>query len=126
MRLTRPFQISARLLPALKIGDTWLSWSWADYRFYLDTPTFKEEITDFRAGAGSGTQEVFACILGFMEAAAESRHYREFFKKSDEIDSDSNETLFPPYIVDWIMDHENDIEVLSSDLEQMDLIEEAA
>jgi hypothetical protein len=122
MRLTHPFQISARLLPALRIGDrSWLSWSWADYRFYLDTPGFEYEITDFRAGPGSGTQEVFESILAFMEAAAESREYR--IRTGTEAE---NEDLFPPHIVDWIMDNKSEIEMLRYDLEEkMDLIEEA-
>lgn len=126
MRLTHPFQISARLLPALRIGErSWVSWSWADYCFYLDTPGFEYEITDFRAGPGSGTQEVFESILGFMEAAAESREHRLFTKR--EQDEDSNENLFPPHIMDWIMDNKSEIEMLRYDLEnQMGLIEEAA
>lgn len=126
MRLKYPFQISARLLPALRIGErSWLSWSWADYRFYLDTPDFEYEITDFRPGAGSGVQDIFAAILSFMGAAAESRHYREFVRRSDEIDPDSNEDLFPPHIVDWIMDNRSDIDCLGIDLEECpELIEE--
>lgn len=119
MRLTHPFAISARLLPALKIGEAWLSWSWDDYCFYLDTPAFEYEITDFRPGPGSGTQEVFEGIFSFMQAALESRRYR--IRTGTDFE---NEDLFPPHIVDWIEEHSSDIEYLQCTLEETDLIEE--
>lgn len=120
MILHDPFIITARLLPGLRIGDGYLS---ADGQvFILDTPGFEYEILGFRPGLGDrDMQSWFSSILIFMGAAAESRQYRE--RTGGEIDEDSNEGLFPPHVVDWIVDNLSDIE--SFDLEEgpQDLIE---
>ena len=131
MRLTHPLMISARLLPALRFGDatsgfSYLSWSWSDYCFYLDTPTFEYVIDDFRPGACADTQQCFASIFSFMDAAAESRGNRER-RGGSVIGLDSNENLFSPHIVDWIIDNGSEISCLAFDLEEgPQLIEEAA
>lgn len=75
MILKSPFAISARLLPALRIGDAWLSWDGGV--FFLDRPDSEYVIDDFHPGAIADVQECFAAILSFMSAAAESRQYRE-------------------------------------------------
>ena len=116
MILTEPFRISARLLPALKINDTWLSWD--DGEFVLDFHDGTEYvIDDFHGGIG-GLQDYFEAILSFMSAAAESRQYRERTGRHGE-----NEDLFPPHIVDWIVDNLDEIECLQCDLtENLELI----
>ena len=118
MKLHPPFAISARLLPALKIGDAWLSWDGS--LFFLDTPEFEFVIDDFRPGPVADTQECFRAILSFMDAAAESRAYRDHC--GGEIDPDGNETLFPPHIVDWIMDNLCEIQMLECEIEEGELI----
>ena len=117
MILHEPFKISARLLPALKINDTWMSLD--DGEFILDFPDGTEYvINDFHGGRG-GLQDYFEAILSFMGAAAESRQYRERTGMEGE-----NEDLFPPHIVDWIVDNVDEIGCLQFDLsENVELIE---
>ena len=117
MTLHPPFIISARLLPALKIGESYLSWDGDD--FFIDAPDFQYVIDDFRPGAGADTQECFHAILDFLAAAVESRQYRERTGRTGE-----NEDLFPAHIVDWAVDHSSEIECLTCDLEENSLIEE--
>ena len=111
MLIHPPFAISARLLPALKIGDAWLSWD--DGEFVLDTPDFEYVIDDFHPGCGGGIPDYFAAILSFMGAAAESRKYRERNGRPGE-----NEDLFPPNIVDWIVDNLDEIVMLHCEIEE--------
>ena len=112
MILHPPFAISARLLPALRIGDAWLSW---DGRvFFLDRSEQPEYVIDyFRPGFGAQPQQCFAAVMSFMDAAAESRQYRERTGRKCE-----NEDLFPPHIVDWIADNVNEIACLRLEIEE--------
>ena len=117
MILHEPFKISARLLPALQIGDAWLSWN--NFEFFLDRPGEPEHvIDDFRPGLGAQPQECFAAILSFMDAAAESRKYRERTGRPLGVAFDSNEDLFPPHIVDWIVDNLYEIDSLHWELNE--------
>ena len=115
--LHEPFKISARLCPALQINDTWLSWNGGEFILdFQDGTTYI--IDDFHGGMG-GLQGYFEAILSFMGAAAESRQYRERTGMEGE-----NEDLFPPHIVDWIVDNLDEIECLQFDLnENLGLIE---
>lgn len=117
MILHPPFSISARLLPALKIGESYLSWDGDD--FFIDAPDFQYVIDDFGPGAGADTEECFRAILGFLAAAVDSRKYRERTGRTGE-----NEDLFPAHIVDWAVDHNDEIGYLMYDLEENSLIEE--
>ena len=112
MILHPPFAISARLLPALRIGDAWLSW---DGRvFFLDRSEQPEYVIDyFRPGFGAQPQECFAAILSFMDAAAESRKLREHWGGAGEI-----EALFPSDVVDWIVDNLYEIDILRLEIEE--------
>lgn len=115
MILHPPFIITARLLPGLRIGDGFLSAEGTN--FYLDTPEFEYVIDDFSPGASRDLQEWFTAILSSMRAAVESRQYRlRQGKEFDPNDTDSNETLFPPHIVDWIAAFMDDIDVIGWDL----------
>ena len=118
MTLYDPFSISARLLPALKIGAATLSFEPETARFYLDRKEGEYVIKDFRPGPGSKIQDCFWAILSFMLAAGESRTYRERTGMEGE-----NEDLFPEDIVDWIVDHYDELETLSSQLEEEECIE---
>lgn len=118
MILKPPFLISARLLPALKINDSFLSWDGAN--FYLDTPDGEHIIDDFHPGASAGTQECFRAILSFMTAANEAYQYQ--LKHGTPSD---NANLFTPAVTNWIVDNHNAIDMRSSEIEDRDnLIEE--
>lgn len=117
MILHPPFIISARLLPGLALGDGFLSADGAT--FYLDTPEFEYIIDDFRPGASQNVQGWFASVISFMCAAVESRQYRLRQGKEFNPDAaDSNETLFPPHVVDWIANFMDDLDVMGWDLEE--------
>ena len=117
MILHEPFKISARLCPAIKINDTWMSWD--NGEFVLDLPDGTEYVIDDFHGGMGGLQGYFEAILSFMGAAAESRQYRERTGMDGE-----NEDLFPPHIVDWIIANIDEIDCLQFDLnENVELIE---
>ena len=112
MILHEPFKISARLLPAIKINDTWVSWDHGEFVFDFADGT-EYAIDDFRPGALCNLQDCFEAILSFMGAAAESRQYRERTGRDGE-----NEDLFPPHIIDWIVTNLDEIEGLQCDLNE--------
>lgn len=113
MILHPPFLISARLLPALKIGDACLSCEPSTATFYLDTPSFEHVINDFSPGPTRDLQGWFADICAFMDAAGESREYRGCTGEPGD-----NEDLFPPEVVDWIVEHLDEIATYHCDLEE--------
>ena len=118
MILHDPFLISARLLPALRINDSTLSWD--GNNFYIDTPEDEFVIDDFHPGPWHDTQECFKDILSFMEAANEAYLY----DLRTGVTSD-NSGLFSPEITQWIVDHINEIEMLACEIEdENNLIEE--
>lgn len=111
MKLQHPFCISARLLPALKIGDGWLSFDPKTHIFYLDTPEFKYEIKDYRPGCSHGIQDCFSGILIFFESAIQSAN---FYEKTD--------VLFPEHVTKWLVANEYDICDMDCALDEEDLI----
>lgn len=109
MILHPPLKISARLLPAIQIDKTWISYDHGAFVFdFPDGSTY--ETTGFSPGHG-GIEDVFEAILSFLGAAVESRQYRERTGEMGE-----NEDLFPPDIVDWAVYHIDEIEGLQCDL----------
>ncbi len=125
MELHPPLCISARLLPAIKIGKSWLSLAGEDGKivFWLDVPaepTWKEyKITGLRPGIGEVTLEQwFECLLSFMGAAAEAYKYEMGGHESD------NGDLFEPEIMEWTYQNDSEISMVACDLQ--DRIEKSA
>lgn len=125
MKLTYPFQISARLAPALRVGDAWLSF--ADGRFVFDFPDGSEHVvTDFHFPQGriSGTtderflQDGFSAILSFLGACAESRNYADRTGRPGE-----NSDLFPESVGAWAQANADEIAMLDCEITEGDLIE---
>ncbi len=130
MILHEPFCISSRLLPALKIGNDYLSIealrydheNRTVYRAYLDLADGKEyEINDLRSGCGGGTiQEGMESLLAFLEAAAEAYRYEMSGHKSE------NSDLFEPEVNEWAYQNGDYIAVLQMELEEnLNLVEGA-
>lgn len=125
MKLHPPFQISSRLMPALRIGDAWLSLNIGprnnegriQYVIWIDLPNGSEhEVNDMRSGCGGGSvQDGFANLLGFLSAAAESRRYREGGHGDGE-----NEDLFVPAVVDWATENDDEISMLRCEIEEQE------
>ena len=108
MILNPPFMISGRLLPALKINDSVLSYDQNTTLFYLDTPEMCVTIDDFTPGHGMGIQGGFECLLDFMSFATE------------ETDSD----LFEPEVLRWCQQNEEEINYVNYELQDnLDLIQ---
>ncbi len=119
MILYEPFQISSRLLPALRIGESWLAYDKETYVFYLDTPEFEYEIHDFRPGCFHDVQECFKDMMCFFETAIERYTYnlREGTKETDE-------PLFPEHVTKWLVANEYVICDMDCTLDEEDLINE--
>ncbi len=119
MILYEPFQISARLLPTLKIGNGWLSYDRKTYVFYLDTPEFEYKIHNFRPGCSHGVQDCFKDMMCFFESAIEEYTYnlREGTKKT-------NKPLFPEHVTKWLVANDDAICDMDCALDEEDLINE--
>lgn len=120
MILHEPFKISARLGPALQIGDGWLTLltiKQDDDRqhaaFVLDTPEFVHVDQGLQSGYGGfrGLVAPFESFLGFMEAAAEAYSYGP--------DSDCY-AIFPLHVMEWAHENSNEISMLGAVLRTED------
>lgn len=131
MKLHSPFLISARLLPAVKVGDAYISIEIAGstssgrtrYQYYIDTPTFEHTDTDLKSGCQGGSLESgMESLLAFLEAAAESYRYRGCVYTGD---PDDNSSLFPQQVTEWAYQHSDKIGMLRLEIEESetDLIE---
>ena len=82
MKLLSPFKISARLLPALQIGDVWISHS--KEGFVIDGPDWSEKVDDYTPGAFMMLQSQFTDIVGFMIIAGENEGTGYFAENTTE------------------------------------------
>lgn len=128
MKLQSPFQISARLAPALKIADAWLSF--AEGRFVFDFADGSEHVVtgfNFPQCRFRGTtderflQDGFSAILSFLGACAESRSYAE--RRGKDASEGENSGLFPEVVGAWAQMHSDKIAMLDYEItEGVDLL----
>ena len=122
MKLTlhKPFEISARLLPAISVGDGTLSLEHLggrQWRWYADIPAGEFQGDDLQAGASHNTQRVFADLLCFLATAADSYRYSGW--------EGEHADLFPQPVVLWAAEQGDDIDDLVLQVEETEgLIEE--
>lgn len=123
MKLSAPFLISARLLPAVRVGNATISLSHIKrensgrdcYSYHIDTPEFEHEGDDLRTGCqGGGYQDAMKSLLSFLSAAAESYRYHMFHRKSEDDDPDS----FPPEVMEWCYQNSDELQMLALELEE--------
>ena len=108
MILNPPFMISGRLLPALEINDSVLSYDPSSTLFYLDTPEMCVTIDDFTPGYSMGVPGCFESLLSFMSYAAEV----------------SDDELFEPAVLRWCQQNEEEINWVEYELlDNLDLIQ---
>ncbi len=115
MKLTNPFHISARLLPALSIGGATIQLERLAirsddnrqvFRWTIDLPNGKaSKGSDLRGGCGGREtfQEMFCTLLGFLDASAEGGE---------------NEDLFPRQVVRWAKQNSDEIGMMRCGIEE--------
>lgn len=128
MKLNSPFLISARLAPALKIADAYLSFE--NGQFVFDFADGSEHVvTDFNFPQMRvrGTtderflQDGFSAIMSFLGACAESRSYAE--RRGKDASEGENSGLFPESVGQWAQLHSDEIAMLDCEItEGADLI----
>jgi hypothetical protein len=114
MKLHAPFFISARLLPALKLGDLIISLEMLPrepdgrnrYRYFIDPPAGCRakplEASDLRSGCQGGTLVLgFGSLLCFLDSAAESKRWGE---RTGHPGEDAG--LFPAWVLDRVDESE--------------------
>lgn len=74
MKLSYPFIISPRLLPAVSIGEgsEQVTVSLSPSGFILDGPFGEHKVTDLTLRGNPSIEDAFETLLSFMSAAAES------------------------------------------------------
>ena len=123
MVLNAPFIIGSRLLPCLKVGDSYISlqldrceggrFTW---RYFLDIDGKEYTNNDLEAGFKS-TILAFKSLLEFLSACGESYQYRISSGKTKP-DPDSNESLFPTPIPEWCYLHYDELSMLALEIEE--------
>ena len=131
MILHAPIEITARLLPGIKVGDAYLSIDYDDepgddgrtrYRYFIDLPDGVEhENDDLRSGCDGGNLvEGLASLLNFLSACGKSMECR--------LDEEPGEfaNMFPVVVGEWCAENQNELSLLSLELEETEtvLIEE--
>lgn len=120
LQLKPPFLIGGRLLPAIRIGDVWISMERLErrenryvFRWTIDMPDGSSHTGSDMDSPRSSIQEAFANILGFLSAAAEAYGYElQTGRKSENID------LFPKPVVEWAYQNSDDIDVMACGVEE--------
>jgi hypothetical protein len=131
MKLHQPFEISARLMPAVKVGGATISLEVSGrvskdgrdiYSAFIDLPGGEEhEVADLRSGCqGGSVQEGMRALLSFLSAAAESYQYQQRTGREGE-----NSDLFPVAVLDWASSCSDELSMLACEIEENDeLIED--
>ena len=99
MKLSQPFSISARLLPAIKIGNVTISY---DNEFIIDYKDNIYHITDFTPGRNRNLQGCFEDIISFMTYFAD----------------DPDSCSFPEYLRQEINDNYMEYEYILMELSE--------
>lgn len=124
MTLHSPFEISARLLPAVKIGDSHISIKFdgstregrTRFKYYIDSQTFEHSASDLKSGCQGGSLESgMESLLSFLEAAAESYRYRGCVYTGD---PDDNSSLFPKEVTEWAYQNSDQIGMVRLEIEE--------
>ena len=120
MKLHEPFIITARLLPGVKIGDSFISIELAGetcegrtrYRYHIDTPDFEHTSSDLKSGCGGGDLvQGMSSLLSFLGAAAEA------YNRPDSDNAD----LFPPNVTEWAYQHSDETSRLQCEIEESEI-----
>ncbi len=106
MILNPPLKISARLLPAVQVGDLWISFR-EDNKVILDCNQVSVLINDYNPGPFHGMPDKFEDILVFMQSALE----------------DPEQDIFSKEAFDMFRDLEVEVDDVLDELRHMDEME---
>lgn len=132
MLLHPPFEISSRLLPALRVGGAVIQVEYSKrpgrdgrvrYQYTIDLPDGREYVADdLQSGCGGGTlQEGFESLLCFLGACGESVNYQTRTGGEGE-----NADLFPDFVAEWASQNTDELAMVQCGIEESEteLIEE--
>ena len=111
MKLSAPFLISSRLLPAVSIGkgSEQITVSLSPRGFILDGPFGEHEVTDLTLRGNPSIESAFETLLSFMSAAAESFRYRGM--------DGENADLFPAPVTEAIAQVSSELECVHFEIQ---------
>ena len=111
MTLSSPFLISARLLPAVSIGQgsEQVTVSLSPSGFILDGPFGEHQVTDLTLRGNPSMESAFETLLSFMSAAAESFRYRGM--------DGENADLFPAPVTEAIAQVSSELECVHYEIQ---------
>ena len=111
MKLSAPFLISARLLPAVSIGkgSEQITVSLSHSGFILDGPFGEHEVTDLTLRGNPSMESAFETLLSFMSSAAESFRYRGM--------DGENADLFPAPVTEAIAQVSSELECVHYEIQ---------
>ena len=111
MKLSAPFLISARLLPAVSIGKggEQITVSLSPSGFILDGPFGEHQVTDLTLRGNPSMESAFETLLSFMTAAAESFRYRGM--------DGENADLFPAPVTEAIAQVSSELECVHFEIQ---------
>jgi hypothetical protein len=109
MIIHSPCVITARLLPGIKIGDSFLSIAYGEMTFdgrqgyivYIDSPGWNYSFSDMNSGVGGGTlQNGLISALSFLSYAGESKE------------------MFPSHVCEWAYLWQDELSTLHLEMEE--------
>ena len=111
MKLSAPFLISARLLPAVSIGkgQEQVTVSLSPSGFILDGPFGEHKVTDLTLRGNPSMESAFETLLSFMSAAAESFRYKGM--------DGENADLFPAPVTEAIAQVSSELECVHFEIQ---------
>lgn len=131
MILHPPIEITARLLPGVRIGQAFLSIEYAApawdkefsgwrtrYRYHIDLPDgFECSSDDLKSGLGHhGLLQGLGDLLCFLEACGES--YGWWLRHGRNGERGENQDLFPPQVAEWAYQNSDELALVRSEIEQ--------
>lgn len=111
MKLSHPFIISPRLLPAVSIGkgEEQVTVSLSPSGFILDGPFGEHKVTDLTLRGNPSIESAFETLLSFMSAAAESFRYRGM--------DGENADLFPAEVTEALFQVSSELECVHFEIQ---------
>lgn len=111
MKLSHPFIISSRLLPAVSVGkgDEQVTVSLSPSGFILDGPFGEHKVTDLTLRGNPSIESAFETLLSFMSAAAESFRYKGM--------DGENSDLFPAEVTESLAQVSSELECVHFEIQ---------